>query len=643
MNKTLFLFLILIITAAAQQRPLNTISNDGTAFNYWAIGDEGHFAARINYSYKDSLVQGSFLYYDSSKTFKVLKPDSAALIGFDGNSKPVLFHLDLDSLQLIIDADIAGTLDSLGLRIGVVEVDAGKNTDSLVIHRGELNLLSDSMFIKLTRAEFTDFEKKMNDTAAYFFTQISANANEIGLRAYSTTTDSFRTRIGNAEINISTNANDIGELENEISLKADITQIDSLRDRMNNAEASIILNANDIDGLESSIVLKANTTSVDSLKGRMTTAEGTISTHTSQIGSLTSTTTSLSASITNLDDRLTTAEAGVIANADNIDGISSSLLLYAKKDSVMSYVEITPDLITINGDVTFASGYDPSEKEDSAGVVTIIDGRITAEYVEALGITANLFQTGFATVVTNAKTIPVAPDSLEELDVMDASELPASGTVYIETATGLQAVTYTSKVGNVLFGVKTTGTAIDAASGDLISYYSLYSSLSAGELKVLGGTIKGATIISSSSGFTTQISSGQISFSHPDGSSATLRYEPDLSGFTGLALTGNQYISGHLNVQGRIRSFSDEAYGSGWNGSTEVPTKNAVYDGLQPKNIGTASRILVSDGSGNIVASSTASSKLNDLSSFFTTSGFSIITGSDGFPYYFDGTDWVAF
>jgi hypothetical protein len=417
---------------------------------------------------------------------------------------------------------------------------------------------------------------------------------------------------------------------------------------MNNAEASIIVNANDINGLESSIIAKASVTSVDSLKGRMTTAEGTISTHTSQIGSLTSTTTSLSASITNLDDRLTTAEAGVIANADNIDGISSSLLLYAKKDSVMSYVEITPDLITINGDVTFASGYDPSEKEDSAGVVTIIDGRITAEYVEALGITANLFQTGFATVVTNAKTIPVSPDSLEELDVADASELPASGTVYIETSTGLKAITYTGKNNNVLFNVRTTGSAIEAASGTMISLYSLFSSMSAGELKSLGGTIKGATIISGSSGFTTQISSGQITFSHPDASSATLRYEPDLGGFTGLALTGNQYISGYLTVQGSINALggittNDNAYGAGWNGSLEVPTKNAVYDALQPKNIGTASRILVSDGSGNIVASSTASSKLNDLSSFFTTSGFSIITGSDGFPYYFDGTDWVAF
>lgn len=41
-----------------------------------------------------------------------------------------------------------------------------------------------------------------------------------------------------------------------------------------------------------------------------------------------------------------------------------------------------------------------------------------------------------------------------------------------------------------------------------------------------------------------------------------------------VALTGDMSISGDLTV-------GDEAYGSGWNGSTEVPTKNAVYDKIE--------------------------------------------------------------
>lgn len=40
------------------------------------------------------------------------------------------------------------------------------------------------------------------------------------------------------------------------------------------------------------------------------------------------------------------------------------------------------------------------------------------------------------------------------------------------------------------------------------------------------------------------------------------------------AATGNSYFAGDIDVP-------DEAYGSGWNGSTEVPTKNAIYDKIE--------------------------------------------------------------
>lgn len=48
----------------------------------------------------------------------------------------------------------------------------------------------------------------------------------------------------------------------------------------------------------------------------------------------------------------------------------------------------------------------------------------------------------------------------------------------------------------------------------------------------------------------------------------------DLSGTGSFAWTGNGSFSGDLTV-------ADEAYGVGWNGSLEVPTKNAVYDKIE--------------------------------------------------------------
>lgn len=44
----------------------------------------------------------------------------------------------------------------------------------------------------------------------------------------------------------------------------------------------------------------------------------------------------------------------------------------------------------------------------------------------------------------------------------------------------------------------------------------------------------------------------------------------------------------------------DEAYGSGWNGSTEVPTKNAIYDKIEAVNKKSVT-IQVTDGTSNVV------------------------------------------
>ncbi|MDP6416402.1 MAG: hypothetical protein QGG54_15445, partial [Gammaproteobacteria bacterium] len=54
------------------------------------------------------------------------------------------------------------------------------------------------------------------------------------------------------------------------------------------------------------------------------------------------------------------------------------------------------------------------------------------------------------------------------------------------------------------------------------------------------------------------------------------------------------YASGTLDGQGNaITNVEDEAYGAGWNGVTEVPTKNAVYDKIE--TLGTAAYSNASD------------------------------------------------
>lgn len=44
--------------------------------------------------------------------------------------------------------------------------------------------------------------------------------------------------------------------------------------------------------------------------------------------------------------------------------------------------------------------------------------------------------------------------------------------------------------------------------------------------------------------------------------------------------TGAETIAGSKTFTGYV-SVADEAYGAGWNGSTQVPTKNAIYDKIE--------------------------------------------------------------
>lgn len=62
----------------------------------------------------------------------------------------------------------------------------------------------------------------------------------------------------------------------------------------------------------------------------------------------------------------------------------------------------------------------------------------------------------------------------------------------------------------------------------------------------------------------------------------------------GAAASGHDHDSDYLALSGGTLtgdlSVPDEAYGSGWNASVEVPTKNAVYDKIE--TIGTAGRLI---------------------------------------------------
>ena len=193
-------------------------------------------------------------------------------------------------------------------------------------------------------------------------------------------------------------------LQSAIQLKANVTSLDSLQNRLSTAEGTISTHASNISNLGedyaslvSAVALKANATSLDSVKGRMTTAEGTISTHASNISTLQSGVSSLQsavalkASISSLDTltgRVSTAESGISANTSGIStlsgtlsGVVTSLLLYAKKDSIISSINITPESIKISsakvefdGDVIAASLTGKTISTASSGPRIVIDG-----------------------------------------------------------------------------------------------------------------------------------------------------------------------------------------------------------------------------------------------------------------------------
>lgn len=80
-------------------------------------------------------------------------------------------------------------------------------------------------------------------------------------------------------------------------------------------------------------------------------------------------------------------------------------------------------------------------------------------------------------------------------------------------------------------------------------------------------------------------------------------------------------------------TVNDEAYGSGWNGSLEVPTKNAVYDKIQ--SLPQSDTMILSGG---VTQGTVASLATNYAPLFGTTQGFTGNNANARTPIPFDGT-----
>jgi hypothetical protein len=116
-----------------------------------------------------------------------------------------------------------------------------------------------------------------------------------------------------------------------------------------------------------------------------------------------------------------------------------------------------------------------------------------------------------------------------------------------------------------------------------------------------------------------------------DSTTTTVKYSQG-SSWIGLMPTTGGTFSGDISVP-------DEAYGAGWNGSLEVPTKNALYDKIE--TLGVPDPIVPADGTQNITGglavtttfSCNGNATLGDgVADVHTVNGLLSLAGNTAYP-----------
>jgi hypothetical protein len=192
-----------------------------------------------------------------------------------------------------------------------------------------------------------------------------------------------------------------------------------------------------------------------------------------------------------LRNRISTAETGINLNASN-------MLLYAKKDSIISKINLTPEgikisasKIQIDGTTTFASGYNPADKL-SAGqaasdinnnTTTINGGKITTGTITA----DRLNVSSISAISANLGTITAG--TISGLNITGATI--TGGT--IQTSTSGQRVVISSDVNDIKFyGATGLPIQVNAGGDGILQISNGVNIYSGANLTVESGYVKAA-------------------------------------------------------------------------------------------------------------------------------------------------------
>lgn len=174
---------------------------------------------------------------------------------------------------------------------------------------------------------FADSKNYTQEREEYLQSQITANANGIGLCATKTElktvsdgVDTLATRVTEAEASIKVNADGITALAEKTEV-----DINNLGTRISQAEASIKVNADNIALKASKTDLEGVKNSVGGLNTRLTTAESQISQNADAIALKASKTELdiISGAVGGLETRMTAAESSLSVQADRISSVVS--------------------------------------------------------------------------------------------------------------------------------------------------------------------------------------------------------------------------------------------------------------------------------------------------------------------------------